>query len=301
MTRFASSTDDAAVDGRAAWRMLAALATAELLGMSLWFSATAVTPSLVEAFHLTGGESSWLTMAVQAGFVVGTLGTAMANLADVVPARRLMGFGCMAGAAANAAALVVVSPAALIVTRLITGVSLAWVYPPAMKIVAGWFRARRGLALGALVGALTLGKATPHLVTALFGGAWRTSMAFTSALALVGAVVALGIVRDGPLALTTARFDFGAIRRIAAVREVRLVTLGYLGHMWELYAMWAWVAAFAAASLTAAGASSSPGAKSAIAFPRYQFPAFQAPNPERTTIMINIARNIVERASTSIN
>jgi MFS family permease len=263
MTHVAPSTDDAPVDGTAAWRMLAALATAELLGMSLWFSATAVTPSLVEAFHLTSDESSWLTMAVQGGFVVGTLVTAIANLADVVPARRLMGLGCLAGAGANAAALWVASPTALIVTRLVTGLALAWVYPPAMKIAAGWFRARRGLALGALVGALTLGKATPHLVTALFGGAWRLSMAFTSALAVAGAVVALGVVRDGPLALTAARFDFGAIRRIVAVREVRLVTLGYLGHMWELYAMWAWVAAFAAASLTAAGASS-PGRMAAL-------------------------------------
>jgi MFS family permease len=249
----APATDDTAVDAAPAWRMLGWLAAAELLGMSLWFSATAVTPSLVQAFHLSAGESAWLTMAVQGGFVLGTLATAIANLADVVTARRLMGAGCVAGALANAAALVVGSPQALIVTRVLTGVALAWVYPPAMKLVAGWFRRHRGVALGVLVGALTLGKATPHLLTALFGGDWRTAMTFTSALALGGAVVALGVVRDGPLAVTAARFDLGAIRRIVAVREVRLVTLGYLGHMWELYAMWAWVAAFAAASLAASG------------------------------------------------
>jgi len=245
--------DAASVDAAPAWRMLSWLAAAELAGMSLWFSATAVTPSLVTAFHLTADQSAWLTVAVQGGFVVGTLVTALANLADVVPARRLMALGCLAGAAANAAALLVASPRALILTRVLTGVALGWVYPPAMKIVAGWFRQRRGLALGALVGALTLGKATPHLVTALFGGDWRASMAFTSALAMGGAVVAFGVLRDGPLAVTAARFDLGAIRRIVAVREVRLVTLGYLGHMWELYAMWAWVATFSAASLAASG------------------------------------------------
>ncbi|MEZ5291709.1 MAG: MFS transporter [Vicinamibacterales bacterium] len=248
---------DDAVDGSPAWRALAAVAAAELLGMSLWFSATAVTPSLVDAFRLTAAETSWLTMAVQAGFVVGTLVTALANLADVVNPRRLMGVGCLAGAACNAAALVMTGPLALIATRFLTGVSLAWVYPPAMKIVAGWFRTRRGFALGVLVGGLTLGKAMPHLVTALFGGAWRVSMLFTSGLALAGAVLALAVVRDGPLALTTSRFDFSAIGRILAVRDVRLVTLGYLGHMWELYAMWAWMAAFATASLAASG---DPGA-----------------------------------------
>ena len=253
VTPFQVPRDLSAVDAAPAWRMLAWLAAAELAGMSLWFSATAVTPSLVTAFHLTPDQSAWLTVAVQGGFVVGTLATALANLADVVAARRLMGFGCLAGAAANAAALLVASPLALITTRVLTGMALGWVYPPAMKIVAGWFRQRRGLALGALVGALTLGKATPHLVTALFGGDWQTSMAFTSVLATGGALVALGIVRDGPLALTAARFDLGAIRRIVAVREVRLITLGYLGHMWELYAMWAWVAVFSAASLTASG------------------------------------------------
>ncbi len=127
-------------DSPVAWRMLAALAVAELLGMSLWFSATAVTPSLAEAFVLSASETAWLTMAVQAGFVVATLGTAMANLADVVNPRLLIGVGCLLGAVANAAALAVGSPWALIATRLATGAALAWVYPPAMKVAAGWFR-----------------------------------------------------------------------------------------------------------------------------------------------------------------
>jgi MFS family permease len=246
---------ESSADSPAAWRMLAALAVAELLGMSLWFSATAVAPSLAEAFALSGSESAWLTMAVQAGFVAATLVTAVANLADVINPRVLIGVGCLLGAAANASALMVASPWTLIATRLATGAALAWVYPPAMKVAAGWFRLRRGFALGMLIGALTLGKAMPHLVTALFGADWRTPILVTSALALAGAVVAVWIVRDGPLLPPTSRFDARAVRRVFAVREVRLATAGYLGHMWELYAMWAWVAAFAATSLAAAGSS----------------------------------------------
>jgi MFS family permease len=242
-------------DSPVAWRMLAALAVAELLGMSLWFSATAVAPSLAEAFALSASESAWLTMAVQAGFVAATLVTAVANLADVVNPRVLIGAGCLLGAAANASALMVASPWTLIGTRLATGAALAWVYPPAMKVAAGWFRLRRGFALGMLIGALTLGKAMPHLVTALFGADWRTPILVTSALALAGALMAVWIVRGGPLLPPTSRFDARAVRRVFAVRDVRLATAGYLGHMWELYAMWAWVAAFAAASLAAAGSS----------------------------------------------
>jgi MFS family permease len=252
-----------AADTPAAWRMLAALAVAELLGMSLWFSATAVTPSLAEAFALSASESAWLTMAVQGGFVVATLASALANVADVVNPRVLVGVGCVLGASANAAALVVASPVALIVTRFATGAALAWVYPPAMKVAASWFRTRRGYALGLLIGALTLGKAMPHLVTALFGSAWRTPIVFTSVLAVLGGLLAVTVVRDGPLLPPTSRFDARAVRRVFSVRDVRLATAGYLGHMWELYAMWALVAAFAASSLAAAGMAA-PGRGAAI-------------------------------------
>lgn len=257
---------DAAADSPAAWRMLAALGAAELLGMSLWFSATAVTPALTAAFALDPPQVAWLTMAVQAGFVVGTFVTALGNLADVVRPRQLIAIGCVAGAAANAAALVVTGPIALIASRLATGAALAWVYPPAMKVAAGWFLRRRGFALGVLIGALTLGKAMPHLVTALFGTAWRTPIVFTSGLAVAGALLTALVVRDGPLLPATSRFDARAIGRVFAVRNVRLATAGYLGHMWELYAMWAWVATFAAASLAAAGRADATQSAAALAF-----------------------------------
>jgi len=253
-------------DGPRAWRMLAALAVAELLGMSLWFSATAVTPSLAAAFALTEPQGAWLTMAVQAGFVVGTLLTATLNLADAVNPRHLMTAGCLIGGLANAAVFVVSGPFGLLASRLATGAALAWVYPPAMKIAAGWFRARRGFALGVLVGALTLGKATPHLVTTIFGQAWQTPIVWTSLLAGAGALVALLVVRNGPLVPATAPFSLGAVGRAVAVRDVRIVTLGYLGHMWELYAMWAWIAAFAAASLAASGVASPAAHASFVAF-----------------------------------
>jgi MFS family permease len=250
-------------DSAAAWAMLCALALAELLGMSLWFSATAVTPSLADAFELSPSQGAWLTIAVQAGFVAGTLGTAIANLADVVNPRVLIAAGCVAGATANAAAFVVGTPWGLITTRLLTGAALAWVYPPAMKVAASWFRTQRGVALGALIGALTLGTAMPHLITTLFGSSWRMPIAITSALALLGAILTVAVVRDGPLLPATSRFDARAVRRVFAVRDVRLATAGYLGHMWELYAMWAWVATFAAASLAAAG-STAPGRDAAL-------------------------------------
>jgi MFS family permease len=246
--------------------MLAALAVAEFFGMTLWFSATAVTPVLVREFQMSSEYAAWLTMAVQAGFVAGTLASAIANLADVLNARVLVFIGALAGAAANAAVLVASSAEMVIALRFLTGAALACVYPPGMKIAAGWFRDQRGLALGVVIGALTLGGAFPHLLTAAYGQSWRQPMLLVSGLAIVGGVLVVAVVRDGPYVASTAPFDAHAIRRIFSTRGPRLVTLGYLGHMWELYAMWTWIAVLATASFTAAGVIDAAALGSLAAF-----------------------------------
>ena len=233
--------------------MLAALAVAQFFGMTLWFSATAVTPALVGEFHMSSERAAWLTMAVQAGFVVGTLGSAILNLADVLNARVLVFLGTLTGAIANAAVLVAPNAESVIALRFLTGASLACVYPPGMKIAAGWFRERRGLALAIVIGALSLGNAFPHLLRALYGNEWRAPMLTVSILAAIGGTLALAIVRDGPYVAASAPFDPHAVRRIFTTRGARLATFGYLGHMWELYAMWTWIAVLSTASFAAAG------------------------------------------------
>jgi MFS family permease len=229
---------------------LAWLSLAMFLGMTLWFSATAATAPIVVEFHLGPGETAWLTMAVQGGFVAGTLIAALINLPDVVNARHLFAAGCVAGACFNAALVAAGTPATLIALRVATGASLACVYPPGMKVAAGWFEKRRGAALGIVIGALTVGSAFPHLLAALSAHvAWRTLMLWASSLALAGAASIVLFVGDGPYVTRSAPFDPQAIARVFSYRPARLATLGYLGHMWELYAVWTWIAAFATASL----------------------------------------------------
>jgi MFS family permease len=246
--------------------MLGVVSLAQFLGMTLWFSATAVTPLLITEYDIAPDHAAWLTMAVQAGFVAGTLLSALSNLADVLNARVLMFIGSLAGALTNLAVLFAPGGASVIALRFLTGASLALVYPPGMKIAAGWFRDGRGFALGLLIGALTLGKAFPHLLTAMFGEAWRQPMILVSVLAVIGGSLVLAIVRDGPYVAATAPFDPQAIRKVLASRGARLATLGYLGHMWELYAMWTWVAVFAAASFAASGMADANAAGSLAAF-----------------------------------
>ncbi|MGH7485231.1 MAG: MFS transporter, partial [bacterium] len=67
------------------WRVLALLGIAELFGMSLWFSASAVSPQLRAIWGLSPAETGWLTTIVQLGFVCGTAIIAVLNLADVIP------------------------------------------------------------------------------------------------------------------------------------------------------------------------------------------------------------------------
>jgi MFS family permease len=224
------------------WRVLILLSVAEFLGMSLWFSASAVSPLLKAEWGLSDSAATWLTLSVQLGFVAGTLASAVLNLPDVWAPRQLVVGASLLGAAANAClALYSHGPASALVLRFLTGFWLAGVYPPGMKILASWFRARRGLALGVLVGALTLGKGFPYLVNVVFGSAWRGTLLATSGLTLAGAFLVALFVRDGPFAPAAARFDVTQVMRVLENRGVRLATFGYLGHMWELYAMWTWI------------------------------------------------------------
>jgi MFS family permease len=250
-----------------AWLMLGLLALGEFLGMTLWFSATAVTPALVAEFRLSAGQAAWITMAVQGGFVAGTLVSALLNLADLLQARRLFAIGCVLGAIATGAITRVQGPTGAILLRFATGAALAAVYPTGLKIASGWFRDRRGTGLAVLVAALTVGQAFPHLLASLTGpDSWRSQLLVTASLAVIGGVVVLTFVREGPFAAPAGPFDPRAAARVYTDPRTRYAVFGYLGHQWELYAMWTWIGTFAAASLASRGDLEVTRAASVAAF-----------------------------------
>lgn len=233
------------------------LSVSVLLTTSVWFSGTAATASLMQSWKLTPASASSLTISVQLGFIAGTLLYSLLNLADVFNPRRVFFVSALAAALFNGAfALFSTGLTSAFVLRFLMGIFLAGVYPVGMKIMATWFERGLGWRLGVLVGALTVGTALPFLIRAVgtsfgTGEGWRLLVGVASGLAVVGGLLVLLAMKDGPHLSGKAKFDVRMLVRVFAGRPFRLTAFGYFGHMWELYAFWALVSSWLTASFSA--------------------------------------------------
>ena len=225
-------------------KVLGIVSLATILALSIWFSTNAIGPALEREKGLSTSDLTWLTIAVQTGFVAGTLVSAALNLADRIRPRALFAAAALVGASLNALVVPLESFGWIFLVRFATGMALAGVYPTAMKIVSGWFRSARGTALGTMIAALTLGSGSPHLLRSIFVDNWEATVFGSSLLAVGGGLLVLVFGVDGPFDIGGARFSPRTMLKTLTDRGQRLTLLGYLGHMWELYAMWAWIGAF---------------------------------------------------------
>ncbi len=224
---------------------LTILCLSVVASLSVWFAATAAVADLISSGLMTSAQAGLLTSAVQAGFVIGTLASASLGLADRFAPKLLFATGCgLAGIATLLLPLVEPTGWTTIALRAIAGAAMAAVYPVGMKMSATWARGDLGVLVGILVGSLTLGSASPHLVNGLIGTLpWTTIYLIAGSLCLAAGALILAF-REGPGQFTPTRFRFADIGEAWRSPRLRLANLGYIGHMWELYAMWAWIGAF---------------------------------------------------------
>jgi MFS family permease len=234
----------------------ALIALVEVLGLSVWFSATAAVPTLRAEWGIGATGAVWLTASVQIGFVTGAIGSALFHLADRVTPQKMLAASALGAAACTAAITLFANGiGAAIPMRFLTGIFLAGVYPVGMKLMASWSEsADRGRAIGVLIAALTLGSALPHLISGIGPVPWRSAMLAAAILSTTAAVAALAVIRPGPhLDVRSIAPNPRYALALFAQRGPRLVSLGYFGHMWELYALWTWLSMFVAAGREARG------------------------------------------------
>jgi len=234
-------------------RSLTLIVACQVGAMSLWFSASAAVPPMIASGELSAARGAWMTGAVQLGFVCGTLTSATLGLADRLDPRRIFFLSALGAAAANALLLVTgFSGPAPLLLRFLTGAMLAGVYPIGLKLAASWSRTNLGLLMGSLVGALTLGSALPSLFNWAGGVPWSAAVGGSTLASLLAACGVL-YVSVGPNVRPASSFSPRDAWAQLARPPVRLVNIGYLGHMWELYAMWAWIGSFMLWVLQGAG------------------------------------------------
>lgn len=229
--------------GKPPARIFSTIVVSQFCCTSLWFAVNATLPQAQAAYNWPVESIGYVTALVQLGFIIGTLTFSIFGFSDRFAPSRVFLLCSLIAAAFNTLSLVNVESLNLtLFTRFVTGFFLAGVYPVGMKIASDWKQEGLGHWLGALVGALVLGTAFPHVLNLIPGFVEPVKLIIAvSVLASLGGLMMYLLVKDGPYRKPAQRFSFAAVRDVFRSTSFKAPAFGYFGHMWELYAFWAFV------------------------------------------------------------
>lgn len=220
--------------------ILPVIVIAQFCCTSLWFASNGVIEDIVNIFGFKNSATAYLTSAVQLGFITGTISFAIFCVVDRISPSKVFFLCAILGAIFNGFILWGSNSIySMILFRFLTGLSLAGIYPVGMKIASDYYQKGLGKSLGYLVGALVLGTAIPHLLKGFVEpDTWYIVIIITSGLAVLGGIIVMIFVPDGPFRSRNEKVNLLAFFEVFKVQNFRNPAFGYFGHMWELYAFW---------------------------------------------------------------
>jgi MFS family permease len=226
-------------------RLLWILSLAQFFVMQVWFNYSSIIPIIEVEWNLTSSESGFILAFFHIGYVLAIIFYSF--LITAYKPKYSFVFGAfLAGSSGIAFALLAEGFWSALLFRTLSGIGVAGIYVPGMKIVAELFPVeKRGRALGIYVGSLVVGSGSSLLISGLYVNwlGWQGVILLTSSLSILAAILILSIhipssIRIEGNTLTIAKF------KSVFKKKNLLINGGYTGHCWELYAMWSWIGPF---------------------------------------------------------
>ena len=219
-------------------------------------------PILRETWDMSAAQAG----SVAAGFSIGyalSLVTFSA-LADRLGACRVVVWSAWSSAAtALAFGLFARSYETALVLYFLVAFTQGGVYTPVVMVLADRYApARRGRAVGWMIGSTSIAYASSLVLTGLTlsEGDYRLAFVVTGILPLLGAAWLVWVLRATPNTRHRRQRGTGLLDVLRRNVPARRLLFGYVAHAWEVLGVWAWLPAFLAASLVVGGAATDEAA-----------------------------------------
>jgi MFS family permease len=263
-------------------RILVVMVVSILLGYMPWYNFSAVLRFISADFALTPEDTGLILAAFQAGYVLVVPFTGW--LADRIGLKTVLFWATLAtGLFSVLFAAAAQDKWTTLALRLLTGLSAGAILVPGMALISRWFPpSKRGGALGAYTGALVVAYAGGYFIAAPVAAAygWRMGILWTSLPAIAAALIIHLLVREAPPGAeqedrvqpnaegvrggsAEVQQELRPDRAVGAGQPLAspeggykgpaVISLSYMGHMWELFAFWGWIGPFMVAAATVSG------------------------------------------------